>query len=95
MNRRSFFATLLAAILGRKLKLKPSGPLPGDKIGMSIRYLRNYDAVSDRFVTRMDVLYGCVPPGTTMNISPDMITWDENGVKVWDRPKLVINGRAS
>lgn len=55
MNRRGFLALAALAPFARAIvALKPPPP----KLNLSIRYIRQFDAVSCRYVDRFDVLYG-------------------------------------
>lgn len=56
MNRRSFFAALLAPFFARLLP--KSSPKPPEDIGLSIRYIHGYDASLEGFISRFDILYG-------------------------------------
>lgn len=69
MNRREFFASVIAAIVGatrwQKLRhwFRPELQV-GDQIGLSVRYIREYDISTDSLICRLDVLSGFGPIST-------------------------------
>lgn len=56
MNRRGFLSTIAAAAVAPLLPSIPAPPLM--KEGISLRFIRGYDAASGVVLSRMDVLYG-------------------------------------
>jgi hypothetical protein len=65
MNRRGFFKAIGTAVLGMSLALRlperDENYLPSIKdheTGISIRFIRNWDAVESRVVNRLDCYFG-------------------------------------
>lgn len=60
MNRREFFATITAAIVGatRWQKIRHWFWPELEDIGISLRYVSQYDIQTDRLICRLDVLSG-------------------------------------
>lgn len=64
MNRRGFLSLLGSAAVGLVvapvLPFVPAAPVVR-KPTTSTRYIQHYDAQTDQFVSRLDVLYGVAP----------------------------------
>lgn len=84
MGRRGFLKFIGVGVLGLTLALKrPDAPIdfapPRDDNGMSVRFIRNWDAVKTQDITRFDVLYGYA------NVRPEFAVRLTHVPTLWER----------